>query len=172
MRSSTILSTMGVGNGLSGVKRITVLDVSQPCSSSSSIFKAAPRMTNKEHGPSPCDQCSKTQVWIQRRQVEERDVLTCRCQHDASRATTIPSWPNRSRTLAALSVRLRSEIDLDSLFAEPLAVVDQTIQPTRASLWPRPSAHAWPPSGSTLDETDIRRERRSPAHHPSPSLTL
>src|SRR4029453_13095773 len=48
MRSSTILSTMGVGNGLSGVKRITVLDVSQPCSSSSSIFKAAPRMTNKE----------------------------------------------------------------------------------------------------------------------------
>jgi hypothetical protein len=77
----------------------------------------------------------------------------------ASRATTIPSWPNRSRTLAALSVRLRSEIDLDSLFAELLAVVDQTMQPTRASLRPRPSAHPWPPS----DETDIRRGRRSPA---------
>ena len=35
-------------------------------------------------------------------QVEEQEVLTCRCHHDASRATTIPSWPNRSRTLAAL----------------------------------------------------------------------
>jgi hypothetical protein len=60
----------------------------------------------------------------------------------ASRATTIPSWPNRSRTLAALSVRLRSEIDLDSLFAELLAVVDQTMQPSAASLWLRPSAQA------------------------------
>jgi hypothetical protein len=69
-------------------------------------------------------------------QVEERDVLTCRCHHDASRATTIPSWPNRSRTVAAFSARLRDEIDLDSLFAGLLTVVDQTMQPTRSSLWP------------------------------------
>src|SRR5215213_3640079 len=98
-------------------------------------------------------------------QVEERDVLTRRCHHDATRATTIPSWPNRSRTVAAFSARLRREIDLDSL-AELLAVVDQTMQPTRASLRPRPSAHPWPPSGSPSDETDIRRERRSPGVHP------
>jgi hypothetical protein len=34
---------------------------------------------------------------------------------------------------------LRDEIDLDALTAELLVVVDQTIQPTRASLWLRPS---------------------------------
>jgi hypothetical protein len=61
----------------------------------------------------------------------------------------------------SLSARLRREIDLDSL-AELLAVVDQTMQPSRAFLRPRPSAHPWPPSGSHSDETDIRRERRSP----------
>jgi hypothetical protein len=31
-------------------------------------------------------------------------------------------------------------LDLDSLSAELLAVVDQTMQPTTASLWLRPSA--------------------------------
>jgi hypothetical protein len=33
----------------------------------------------------------------------------------------------------------RDEVDLDAPSAELLAVVDQTIQPTRASLWLRPS---------------------------------
>jgi hypothetical protein len=45
-----------------------------------------------------------------------------------------------TKTVEAFSVRLRDEIDLDALAAELLAVVDQTIQPTRASLWLRPSA--------------------------------
>jgi hypothetical protein len=44
-----------------------------------------------------------------------------------------------ARTVQAFSVRLRDEVDLDALAAELPAVVDQTIQPTRASLWLRPS---------------------------------
>jgi hypothetical protein len=45
-----------------------------------------------------------------------------------------------AKTVEAFSLRLRDELDLDALSAELLAVVDQTIQPTRASLWLRPSA--------------------------------
>jgi hypothetical protein len=44
-----------------------------------------------------------------------------------------------ARTVEAFSARLRAEIDLDALSAELLAVVDQTIQPTRTSLWLRPT---------------------------------
>jgi hypothetical protein len=44
-----------------------------------------------------------------------------------------------ARTVAAFSIRLRSEIDLDTLSAEVLAVVDETMQPAGASLWLRPS---------------------------------
>jgi hypothetical protein len=43
-----------------------------------------------------------------------------------------------AKTVQAFSARLRNEIDLDSLAAELLAVVDQTTQPTQASLWLRP----------------------------------
>jgi hypothetical protein len=42
------------------------------------------------------------------------------------------------QTIAAFGSRLREQVDLDSLSAELLAVVDQTIEPTRASLWLRP----------------------------------
>jgi hypothetical protein len=61
-----------------------------------------------------------------------------------------------AKTVAAFSARLRDEIDLDTLAAEVLAVVDQTMQPTTASLWLRnrqatmtwpPERPAWPPSG-------------------------
>jgi hypothetical protein len=47
-----------------------------------------------------------------------------------------------ARTVEAFSVRLRDEVDLDALTAELLAVVDRTIQPTRSSLWLRPSDQA------------------------------
>jgi hypothetical protein len=43
------------------------------------------------------------------------------------------------KTVEAFSTRLRDQIDLDTLSAELLAVVNQTMQPTAASLWLRPS---------------------------------
>jgi hypothetical protein len=45
-----------------------------------------------------------------------------------------------ARTIAAFSARLREQVDLETLRAELLAVVQQTMQPTRASLWLRPPA--------------------------------
>jgi hypothetical protein len=42
-------------------------------------------------------------------------------------------------TIEAFSGRLHQQIDLDTLTAELLALVDQTMQPTRASLWLRSS---------------------------------
>jgi hypothetical protein len=47
-----------------------------------------------------------------------------------------------ARTVAAFSVRLRDQVDLDALHGELLGVVDQTMQPTRAHLWLRPRAGA------------------------------
>ena len=44
-----------------------------------------------------------------------------------------------AKTIQAFSTRLRDQIDLDTLSAELLAVVDQTMEPTRVSLWLRPS---------------------------------
>src|SRR4029453_13332190 len=48
-----------------------------------------------------------------------------------------------AKTIEAFSTRLRDEIDLDTLAGELLAVVDQTMEPTSASLWLRPP-HATP----------------------------
>ena len=45
-----------------------------------------------------------------------------------------------AKTIEAFSSRLREQLDLDTLAAELLAVVDHTMEPTRASLWLRPSA--------------------------------
>jgi hypothetical protein len=47
---------------------------------------------------------------------------------------------NAAKTIEAFTTRLREQVDLDTLSAELLAVVDQTMQPTTASLWLRPSA--------------------------------
>src|SRR5215204_1340498 len=47
-----------------------------------------------------------------------------------------------TRIIEAFGVRLRNEVDLDALHTELLAVVDQTMQPTQASLWLRPSGSA------------------------------
>jgi hypothetical protein len=50
---------------------------------------------------------------------------------------------NTTKTIQAFSTRLRDQVDLDTLSSELLAVVDQTMEPTQASLWLRP-----PPPGS------------------------
>ena len=43
-----------------------------------------------------------------------------------------------TRTVEGFAARLRDQVDLDALHGELLTVVDQTMQPTRASLWLRP----------------------------------
>jgi hypothetical protein len=45
-----------------------------------------------------------------------------------------------ARTIDAFSVRLRDQVDLDTLTTELLTVVDQTVEPTTSSLWLRPHA--------------------------------
>ncbi len=45
-----------------------------------------------------------------------------------------------ARIIEAFGARLRDQVDLDGLTAEMLGVVDETMQPTRASLWLRPQA--------------------------------
>jgi RsiW-degrading membrane proteinase PrsW (M82 family) len=49
-----------------------------------------------------------------------------------------------ARTLEAFSSRLRDGVDLDTLTTELLAMVDQTMEPTKASLWLRPSTERLP----------------------------
>jgi hypothetical protein len=46
-----------------------------------------------------------------------------------------------AKTIEVFSTRLRDQVDLDTLSTELLAVVDQTMEPTRASLWLRSSGH-------------------------------
>ena len=45
-----------------------------------------------------------------------------------------------AKAIEAFSTRLRDQVDLETLAPELLAVVDQTMEPTRVSLWLRPSA--------------------------------
>jgi hypothetical protein len=61
-----------------------------------------------------------------RRRVQELvDRRFNRRRHDAA------------QTIAAFSAHLRDQVDLDTLSAELVTLVDQTMQPTRASLWLR-----------------------------------
>jgi hypothetical protein len=45
-----------------------------------------------------------------------------------------------ARTVAAFSIRLREQVDLDTLSVELVTVVEQTMQPAQVSLWLRPGA--------------------------------
>jgi hypothetical protein len=60
-----------------------------------------------------------------------------------------------ARTIEAFSVRLRDQVDLDTLSAELLAVVDQTMQPTKAFVWLRPTTRA-PQSDSVAHRPAVR----------------
>jgi hypothetical protein len=60
-----------------------------------------------------------------------------------------------ARTVEAFSVRLRDEVDLDTLSAELLTVVDQTVQPTQASLWLRPTSLKSLPQAPPLNRANV-----------------
>jgi hypothetical protein len=49
---------------------------------------------------------------------------------------------NQARIADAFSARLRDQIDLNTHSSELLEVVDQTMEPTRVSLWLRPAARS------------------------------
>jgi hypothetical protein len=56
-----------------------------------------------------------------------------------------------ARIIEGFGARLRDQVDLDTLTAELLAVMDQTMQPTRASLWLRSPRNPASASGSHRD---------------------
>jgi hypothetical protein len=64
-----------------------------------------------------------------------------------------------AQTIEAFSARLRQQVDLDTLTSELLAVVEQTMQPTQASLWLRPSV----PASHDQRRMDASRAASQPA---------
>jgi hypothetical protein len=54
-----------------------------------------------------------------------------------------------AQTIAAFSARLREQVDLNTLTGELLLVVEETMQPTQASLWLRPHAPPGSPHRGT-----------------------
>ena len=62
-----------------------------------------------------------------------------------------------AQTIAAFGARLRDQVDLITLTGELLAVVDQTMQPTRASLWLRPQRAAAATDGTAAAQVLSRQ---------------
>jgi hypothetical protein len=71
--------------------------------------------------------------------------LRQRIQHAVDRRFNRRRY-DTARTIEAFSARLRDQVDLDTLTDELLAVIDQTMQPTQASVWLRDDAT---PSGTS-----------------------
>jgi hypothetical protein len=57
-----------------------------------------------------------------------------------------------AQVIEGFAVHLRDQVDLDALHTELLAVVDQTMQPTRASLWLRSQAAATATDGTATHQ--------------------
>jgi len=57
------------------------------------------------------------------------------------------------RTIEVFGARLRQQVDLDTLTTELLAVVEQTMQPTRLSLWLRPQGPSSGPGDIAVRNT-------------------
>jgi hypothetical protein len=74
-----------------------------------------------------------------------------RVQHQVDRRFNRRKY-SAARTIEAYSVRLRDQLDLDTLSTELLAVVDQTMEPARVWLWLRPS----PPGSSGPPRREAR----------------
>jgi hypothetical protein len=70
-----------------------------------------------------------------------------------------------AQLIATFSARLRDQVDLATLTGELLAVVDQTMQPTRTALWLRPrgpfAATGGPAQQSAPGYPGVRRAARS-----------
>jgi hypothetical protein len=70
-----------------------------------------------------------------------------------------------AKTLAAFSVTLRNEVDLEQLSEQLLGAVEETMRPTHVSLWLRPPAlhgnrwFPWRATPSVLSEDEERDER-------------
>jgi hypothetical protein len=60
-----------------------------------------------------------------------------------------------ARTVEAFSVRLRDQVDLDTLSAELLTVIDQAVQPTQVSLWLRPRGMKSPPQAQLSNQANV-----------------
>jgi hypothetical protein len=69
-----------------------------------------------------------------------------------------------ARTIEGFSARLREQVDLDTLSRELRGVVDQTMQPTRVSLWLRPvpgEFRAGPDRQASVAQAARRSARRA-----------
>jgi hypothetical protein len=64
-----------------------------------------------------------------------------------------------AKTIQAFSARLREELDLDALSAELLWVVDQTMQPTTASLWAAATSYPGQAGATVTNDHRVRPGR-------------